>query len=439
MAISVGSATTIYDGAALTLLSAVVANDDVIGSLFEDVDSIPAETAYILFNRQTLTAGSKSQIEQFTGLTCKAFQIVDNSVLTLYNDSADSDGWGRIITNSGLVPAQQPEAEFFANGNPRELVGAKHTTLAVGLLAFRDNDDAFQTHFEKFTVASGNVSFSDDTGATNSPTAVPLALEHWAGNKFVYSAYITGLNLRILDTTTGITEHSVQSEGSFIDVSWATLSRIDDSRMLCFFFNETDANFYACVATLIGTATIIFGSVLTVHNGSTIGFKGASILRRSDGKFTIGYPTSLTNWTFESLSVSGTTVEKVNDNTSVALGSNALQVHILGFLDDAGAIVYRDDSISAVRYRPMDGLPVLSAGLAKFYHGLGSLAEKFTLPFAGVQPGAMTLDKSLGTVVMGQNAASAVPIVYSAHPYATGTAAATGMPTGTSISSLKWV
>jgi hypothetical protein len=65
--------------------------------------------------------------------------------------------------------------------------------------------------------------------------------------------------------------------------------------------------------------------------------------------------------------------------------------------------------------------------------------EKFTLPFASVNPGAMTLDQSLGTVVIGAKAGGSDAIVYSAHPYPTGTSFSEGHPTGTSVTSLKWV
>ena len=76
---------------------------------------------------------------------------------------------------------------------------------------------------------------------------------------------------------------------------------------------------------------------------------------------------------------------------------------------------------------------------ARFYHGAGTLTEKFTLPFTGVAPHAMTLDAALGTVVIGGDAPSGVPIIYSQSPYPTGTATFTAFPTGTAITGLDWI
>lgn len=438
MAITIGSENIIYTGSNIIDFSATVANDDIIVSFWQDIGVSPEEVAFILYNRQTLTAGSKSTVESaigYNGLVAESIRIVENSTLVLYEDSADNDGYGRIITNSGLVPAQQPEAEFLDAGRARDMVTAKHTDLAVGLLVYRDDEDALQTVFTKFTVAAGNVSFAGRVEATNSPTAVPQALAHWTGNKYAFAAYLGSMNLRILDTTTGVTEHSVQSEGSHTDVSWAALSRIDDTRLLCFWFDNSGRNFYAAVATLTGTATITYGSVLTVHDGTVANVTGTTILKRDNNTFVIGYNIGGGSRKFESLVVSGATVSKLGDSATQAMTENGL--FILGFEGTDGALVYAAGN--DIKYRTLSNLPALSSGQARFYHGLGGLSEKFTLPFAGVQPQAMTLDKSLGTVVMGANAPADQPIIYSTYPYTTGTVTSAGFPTGSSVSALKWI
>ena len=51
----------------------------------------------------------------------------------------------------------------------------------------------------------------------------------------------------------------------------------------------------------------------------------------------------------------------------------------------------------------------------------------------------MTLDKSLGTVVLGGDSPADSIVVYSQYPYPTGTATDNGLPTGSSVSSVKWV
>ena len=99
-------------------------------------------------------------------------------------------------------------------------------------------------------------------------------------------------------------------------------------------------------------------------------------------------------------------------------------------------VVYRDNGDSQKGTAVVVSMDVSNA---RFYQGAGTLAEKFTLPFTGVNPGNMTLNKSLGTVVIGSDAAASSMVVYSDWPYPTGTASGAGIPTGTTITSTKWV
>lgn len=88
-------------------------------------------------------------------------------------------------------------------------------------------------------------------------------------------------------------------------------------------------------------------------------------------------------------------------------------------------------------------LTPIPAVYAKFYFGKGPgegvLEEKFTMPFPRIRPGAMTLKEALGTIVIGTAEPAAEAVIYSNYPYVTGTAMSSGHPTGTSISSLKWI
>lgn len=92
-------------------------------------------------------------------------------------------------------------------------------------------------------------------------------------------------------------------------------------------------------------------------------------------------------------------------------------------------------------YQRDEPIPDPVTANARFYFApVGqSLAEKFTLPFPGVQPGGMTLDRTLGTVVIGSDAPSNEPVVYSTYPYTTGSATYDSFPTGAAIYSLKWI
>ncbi|MCP4409171.1 MAG: hypothetical protein GY807_15720 [Gammaproteobacteria bacterium] len=91
----------------------------------------------------------------------------------------------------------------------------------------------------------------------------------------------------------------------------------------------------------------------------------------------------------------------------------------------------------------LPGDPIGPVTSARFYQGTGPgegvLVEKFTTPFTGVEPGGMTLSGSLGTVVLGANAPAGQMMVFANYPYSTGTATDTSIPTGTAITSVKWI
>lgn len=107
------------------------------------------------------------------------------------------------------------------------------------------------------------------------------------------------------------------------------------------------------------------------------------------------------------------------------------------FSDEIVMVVGSDGNL----YVSDEPVPDPATANARFYFAPAgqALAEKFTLPFPGVQPGGMTLDRTLGTVVIGSDAPSNEPVVYSTYPYTTGSATYDSFPTGAAIYSLKWI
>lgn len=76
---------------------------------------------------------------------------------------------------------------------------------------------------------------------------------------------------------------------------------------------------------------------------------------------------------------------------------------------------------------------------ATFYEGNGELNQRFALPFNGVKPGAMTIQQSQGKAVMGTDETHGQPVVFGDSPYTTGTFTGDGFPTGSVVTSLKWI
>lgn len=79
------------------------------------------------------------------------------------------------------------------------------------------------------------------------------------------------------------------------------------------------------------------------------------------------------------------------------------------------------------------------AAAAQFYQGVNSLSLKSSLPFAGVRPGAMAISPDGQVAVLGSNAAAGQMVVYAANPWGSWINMTPPLPTGTAVSSVKYI
>lgn len=140
------------------------------------------------------------------------------------------------------------------------------------------------------------------------------------------------------------------------------------------------------------------------------------------------------------------TYDDVNGDDDV--GWNTEAIDLTAFVGDPlGEVRFTQDNAPSVDFHVLiDTVQVsiespdfIIVGSAKFYQGAGALTEKFTLPFSGVEPGAMTLDAPLGTVVIGANTPAGQMVNFGASPYNAFSNFTDGIPTGTSATSVKWI
>jgi hypothetical protein len=388
MTISIAaSGETIIAADNISYVKATAANNDIVAVAYDNNNGVDlTESNYILYDRSTNTAGSPVQLNDdnpnasYPAIGLVYERIEDDRILTFHNNDTESGGYGRVVTNSGTTPAAQPDTRFHESVTDTtdhvrgdDTVAGKHSTLATGVLAYRIGDDADFGYYQAFTVASGNVSFGTAVQmAVDNPAPLQLDLKHWTGNKYANTAYVNGLNIRILDTTSGITEYDLEEEGTYSNVNWVALCKIDESRMLCFFFDETGNDFYAVVATLFATSQVIWGTPLSINANSPDSSKGTNILNRGANKFTFGYPTNSTDWKFESVSVSGSTITKLNDDDTVTLGGVS-NVQLVGFDGTEGALVYIDDTLEEIQLRDVTSLPGISYGFTHSQDGIPGL------------------------------------------------------------------
>ena len=116
----------------------------------------------------------------------------------------------------------------------------------------------------------------------------------------------------------------------------------------------------------------------------------------------------------------------VSDVSFVCMNDGS--VYFIGSIGGSWELWERDEVLD-----PLSAIP------ARFYHGWYNLVEKFSLPFSGVAPQGMALAQSLGTVVVGSDQPDETMAIYSQHPYSDDVVADDGLPTGTSVSAIRWI
>lgn len=185
-----------------------------------------------------------------------------------------------------------------------------------------------------------------------------------------------------------------------------------------------------CVFDISGTTI----GDLTTSNHSIATIRTIDKIDASQVVIAIDNATSNTG-EVQTLSISG--------SNAVIEDSNTIQFETTDEANNAFLQLQPGETKAVIAYSRDDNtvgydVVITLSGCAKFYNGLGVLTEKFTLPFPGAEPGAFTLDASLGTVVIGSNAPAGTTVIYSPFPYATGTASDTGLP-GQPLTGLQWI
>lgn len=224
---------------------------------------------------------------------------------------------------------------------------------------------------------------------------------------------------------------AIQNLSTGINATAAYLAPIDSTHILMS-YQALPVTAYSLVVLTVSGTTVTDNTAITI-TGAT----GTPRLVRigTSNIYGLVYPTA-GGIKFRTVTVSGVTVTDNNDEIDVASSSYAVK-----------SIAYysgSDNIYVILNLTPNDTYYAIisQAGAnARFYFAPAgqALAEKFTLPFPGVQPGGMTLDRTLGTVVIGSDAPSNEPVVYSTYPYTTGSATYDSFPTGAAIYSLKWI
>lgn len=397
----------------------------------------------------SLVVGSAQEIDTNGDYGGDIDRLSDSLVLFAYRDGDDSNkGKARTLSVSGSTVTEGSAAEFESNG----LTAASQIRLAtvsvtLGLVGYRSAPGT--THnLCRLTVSGGTV--TPGTPANHSEAGVPIAAIA-ADASTVFYVYIQGgtgdIACQLIDISSGISEGtpdtvpSVTSTG-VVQIPRLMAAKLDTDKFIVVFPRSATPNkLSAVVVNTSGTGIDSFGAVLDIVSDDDA--KDICVSAISSSQVLVLYRDGSNNSIVETLSIDGSD-NITQDGDDITLTQGFAEGTSIPIVVDTKAIATWGNTNTNNGYMAMisgvpsgDSTPTGTA--AQFYFGQGSLALKFDLPWSGVNPKSLTLDQSLGVAVMGTNAPANEPVIYSQHPYPTGTNTSLGFPTGTAISALRWV
>lgn len=374
------------------------------------IDALDSSKAIVAYQDQGVSSHGRAVILSVSGTT-----ITVNAAKTFEAAATGGIGISTLSSTKGIVG-------YTDGGNGGRgtavVLDVSGTAIEVRTPAVFQTNAVDNCAIVKMTDSSTIVTYEDETNS------------HYFTANLLYSITGTGFSAgpdEILDST----------RGSFDNIGSNYLAGLDSNRAIAAYQDTTDFDIYTVAMSISGTS-VIRGTPINFSASVGLGGELPGICALSDRRAFVSFSDfgDFGHGQIGSAEIAGTMITDNNDEVSIVTGSTMTALKEISSTD--ALLAYSDNSDSD------RGKAVVAAiSQAIFYHGLGhnegALEEKFTLPFVGVSPGAMTLDKSLGNVVIGTDEPTGIPVIYSPYPYETGTTTSDGFPTGTSVSSIKWI
>lgn len=334
----------------------------------------------------------------------------------------------KLIDFSGTTPTEpgSDTIEVYTGGIGQLGVCCESSTVGY-VLFYNGNGAVLSGRLSKVTRTGDSISDSvnnctagDGYLAIDSPAVDSVIIIYENG-----SGYPT---VNGIDTSAGVSEGTPQVLESAVYDNGVDILALSSSLGVAA-FEDSSGLIKVCAFTISGTTLSAGTPLQVVASGGAMNRTPKTLARVDNTTFKLclydGSNNVIVTYTISGTTISQSNSTVVNDNGNITVLS-----------DGSTQLAYSDDSDNFLYLQSI-------AGNARFYQGTGPgegvLSEKFTLPFSGAEPGAMTLSGTLGTVVIGANSGVTTPIVYANNPYITGTATAQGFPTNAPITSLKWI
>jgi hypothetical protein len=356
-------------------------------------------------------------------------------------------GYGNVMSGSPGPSLTAGSAYDFNDGYTVWVYDAEMTTASLGAVLFR-NGGAGNFRWRRFTRSGNTLTYTHDTADPITGMISPDIERMDDARLLNFYASGSDIYFRVVNISSDVTFGT----GVILPTYTYTFThanggicRLSDNKGVAVLsvYNGTDREIIAFTVNISGNTVTSYGTAITLESRAAPAEPWYCWTSKIDANTVIvSYMNASNKLVFRTLSISGNTItdngDDVTSSASVSIGTVGDEaISPLRVVRGYGIQVYLDSAGGNHYAFLIGGLP--DASLARFYHGLNTLTEKFTLPFAGVQPGGMTLDRSLGTMVMGSNAPTAQPIIFSTYPYITGSSSSSGHPTGTAVTSIKWI
>lgn len=413
---------------------------------YDDVDASVLRARVLDISSGSLSVGGTNDVNTDRGKPDIA-TLSASAVAMVYIDAASSDDLTiRKLNISGTTITEQTAdvIETSSVGSDNFRIAA--VSSSVGLVAYTTGPGGHQLC--RFTVSGDTITAGTPQAHGTDTSAQPLGLIKLDSSKVVYFYHDgSDYKLQVIDISGGISEgtpSSIPSQTPYTaanGVSIRPIATISSTKGVAAFVHEAATDVLRILAfTTSGTSIDTIGSPVDLDSSGVAVNYRVAVDQIGSSKIIISRFNN-TATVVETATVSGTTITLTEDDLS--LSKTLVNYNSIPVLTTGKAVAVYGGASPQPWASLISGVPEDSGGGSGdpglFYFGQGTLEEKFTLPFSGVHPKAMTLDKALGTVVIGSKVASTDPIIYSQYPYATGTATHDGFPTGTSITVVRWI
>ena len=391
----------------------------------------------------SLSAGAEQEIGSSLDTHPDIDRLTNTKALMEYVDGNDGDdGKLRTLSVSGTTITENSAATYETSSVLLLQHRVAVVSAALGVVGYRIASGT--THrLCRFTISGDTVSPSAPVAHSSDTTGIAKGAIALSSTKvfYMYTNNAGGISCQVLDIASGITQGTPSAIPSVTDSESGnglkkSVAALTSTKGIAV-FHQTGNKLSAVVANISGNTISSYGTVFDIDTGASV--LNISVGFISSTKVLIMYKDSSSATAVETLNISGDTITKEGDKiTLTQSGGNQNNI----------PIVVNTKAIACWRASGNDGYMAMISGVpsgngggdpGQFYSGLGTLELKFTLPFSGVAPKGLTLDKALGTVVIGSKVAATPPIVYANHPYPTGIATSEAFPTGTSISVVRWI